>query len=188
MCAGGARGKAAGNNCQGSFLYSICILTPFYTHHVYGKETTLELLRRICLVAYQANEIKRPRRQRSRNYQRGESERHAGDAKGGGGCAASPNRSLQHLATFCFNFALLKSGSRHLDALLMLHSSRCKRRHSPRRSRSRSRNWQLLLGFRSSYDHPFRIPYEQSGYALHFWQNVLVLHNNQVIILFSIKT
>lgn len=36
-----------------------------------------------------------------------------------------PNRSLQHLATFCFNFALLKSGSRHLDALLMLPSAGC---------------------------------------------------------------
>lgn len=58
------------------------------------------------------------------------------------------SQSLQHLATFCFNFALLKSGSRHLNGLFML-PRRWQRRHRHRRShrRLRRQDWQLLFGF-----------------------------------------
>lgn len=59
------------------------------------------------------------------------------------------SQSLQHLATFCFNFALLKSGSRHSNWLLML-PRRWQRRDV---ATSASKLWQLLFGFSRS-NHP----------------------------------
>lgn len=138
-------GVSRGNNCQGSFLCNICILTPLYASCGYDSPfppffalprlASLELLQRICLVAYQANGIKQP-------VGKGERERVRWcDVEGR--VQPRPNRSLQHLATFCFNFALLKSGSRHLDALLMLPSAGCQAT-SQSKSKSQSQSQSKL--------------------------------------------
>jgi len=88
--AGGNGGKLAG-----CFLRNICILTPFYAW--------CEELRPTRLIS--------PEKSNSRRV--GGSPRWVGRWEMELHCP-------QHLATFCFNFALSKSGSRHSNGLLML--------------------------------------------------------------------